>query len=177
MWGVLPRQGICTEMAYRTDTWSVTIPIPVPPVPPPPVPVSRTSPDQSIRLLEAIDTPFRFLVNGDIETTFDERVLENNIKLSVMLTKKNVPLKTNLGSQVMSIAFGSLDEVTGELVKSDIQDAVAAGEPRVYLSSVPKIIESNDNTISAVFSYKAKQKNIDKKYINMEVWKFLDKGN
>jgi hypothetical protein len=105
--------------------------------------------------LRAIDFPFRYVANGNVVLTSDEKNVENNLRLSIFVHHKQVPLATHLGSRVPALPFDPNDNALRQLVSQEAIRAAAAGEPRAILDPSLRVIdEPNENKASLAFAYR-----------------------
>lgn len=103
-------------------------------------------------LLTAFDFPLRFVSNGDISRTGGEASIENNLRLSIMIRSRGIPLAAHLGSQVPMLPFDPNDLVTESLITEEIIRSTRIGEPRAVVDT--GIITSEDeNTARAIVPY------------------------
>jgi PKD repeat protein len=119
--------------------------------------------------LTVIDFPVRFKENCDVVLTNVEQGLRNNIRNSVMIMQKGLPLFTSFGSRVIQAAFDPDDPAMQSFLAQEVSRAVAIGEPRVIIDpSFRKSDTTNNNKVSFVFPYR--QKTIDKwKFVNIDI--------
>lgn len=76
--------------------------------------------------LRAIDFPVRFIENGNIVLTTDQKAINDTLKNTVFVRKNGIPLFP-LGIGVQDISFDPADIVTRVWLSTKIRDGIIAG--------------------------------------------------
>lgn len=129
--------------------------------------------DIKTKQLSAIDLPFRFLVDCDVVLTYDEAALRNNVLSSVMLFRRNVPLRSNLGSAVPVLQFDPNDEAASYIVNAEIFDSIRLNETRVKVLKANSQVDSADgNSREYTVEYEILNRNDSRKSILLSLPKY-----
>jgi len=119
--------------------------------------VSLPPPDELVEAvaayLENFDFPYRYNWDGNLALTGDKQAIEHNMRNSVMICKKGIPLSTDLGSNFPMMPIDQIDDKTRELIINEIIEAVEIGEPRALLDATVRFVTQEGDTLSIAIPY------------------------
>ena len=92
-------------------------------------------------------------LTGDIPVLRDNRAVNASLKNCVMIIVGEKPFNRNFGSQVNSLMFEMVDDVTASELEQEISRTILFNEPRVDLKSVTvkPLPEQNEFQIEVVY--------------------------
>ena len=144
------------------------------------LPTQDYVPDREALINTSFDFPFRFDPDGDIVTARDEKAIEDNMRSSVMIRARGIPLFNQIGSRVPLMPFDPNDQTTYDMISLEIVDAIALGEPRVIVDNRVRLLtDSSGNAIALVlpYAYKSSMKGWRNFRLEEPEFKIIDQGN
>lgn len=129
--------------------------------------------------LRNFDFPFRFKPDGDTVMTTDERGIEHNMRNSIMVLQRGIPLAASLGSRVPTLPFDPEDDALRALIVQEAARAVAVGEPRARLDPSLRVVDTrgtNEATVAIPYLVRSTVKWQDLLF-KIPVLKTIDKSN
>lgn len=84
---------------------------------------------------------------------FDADAINNAIRNILMTPKGTLPGKPTFGSRINEIIFSQIDELTKELLKRVIQEALQYWETRISIESIVIDSDESHNVLTATINY------------------------
>ena len=92
-------------------------------------------------------------LNNDLIAINNANAISRSIRNLVFTVPGEKPFQPDIGSNVTRLLFETLDELTANSIKSEIENTIEAYEPRVELNEV--VVEPNfdENAFDVVIKY------------------------
>tara|TARA_B100001250_G_scaffold165186_1_gene142174 strand:+ start:2603 stop:3004 length:402 start_codon:yes stop_codon:yes gene_type:complete len=92
-------------------------------------------------------------LNDDLVPLKNEQAIARSIRNIVFTIPGEKPFQPDFGSNISSLLFESIDEVTAVNIKDEIRESIEIYEPRVILRDVAVFPDYDNNNFEATIVY------------------------
>tara|TARA_B100001996_G_scaffold40830_1_gene29834 strand:- start:1044 stop:1445 length:402 start_codon:yes stop_codon:yes gene_type:complete len=92
-------------------------------------------------------------LNDDLVPLKNEQAIARSIRNIVFTIPGEKPFQPDFGSNISSLLFESIDEVTAVNIKDEIRESIEIYEPRVILRDVAVFPDYDNNNFEATIIY------------------------
>ena len=92
-------------------------------------------------------------LNDDLVPLKNEQAIARSIRNIVFTIPGEKPFQPDFGSNISSLLFESIDEVTAVNIKDEIEYIINTYEPRVKLMNVDSVANYDNNEYNVVITY------------------------
>jgi hypothetical protein len=115
----------------------------------------------------SFDSPLRFKKDCDLESTHNERSIENCMRNCAMILENGIPLFSG-GSLFPKSVFDPNDVAFSNFIGNSIMEAISKGEDRVFVDTV--IVQPDGHNSSIIIPYVIKYKGDKWQSLRIDGW-------
>ena len=101
------------------------------------------------KIYSDLDLTFRRLpVTNDVALSYDEQAVIRSVRNLLLTGFYERPFRPNLGSNLNKLLFEPADQLTSNLIESEVRDVISNFEPRVTINSINVTITPDENSFN-----------------------------
>ena len=106
------------------------------------------------KIYSDLDLTFRRLpVTNDVALSYDEQAVVRSVRNLLLTGFYERPFQPNLGSNLNKLLFEPADQLTSNLIESEVRDVISNFEPRVTINSINVTITPDENSFNLSMTF------------------------
>ena len=106
------------------------------------------------KIYSDLDLTFRRLpVTNDVALSYDEQAVIRSVRNLLLTGFYERPFQPNLGSNLNKLLFEPADQLTSNLIESEVRDVISNFEPRVTINSINVTITPDENSFNLSMTF------------------------
>ena len=99
------------------------------------------------KIYSDLDLTFRRLpVTNDVASSYDEQAVVRSVRNLLLTGFYERPFQPNLGSNLNKLLFEPADQLTSNLIESEVRDVISNFEPRVTVNTISVTVSPDENS-------------------------------
>jgi phage baseplate assembly protein W len=106
------------------------------------------------KIYSDLDLTFRRLpVTNDVALSYDEQAVVRSVRNLLLTGFYERPFQPNLGSNLNKLLFEPADQLTSNLIESEVRDVISNFEPRVTVNTINVTISPDENSFNLSMTF------------------------
>jgi phage baseplate assembly protein W len=106
------------------------------------------------KIYSDLDLTFRRLpVTNDVALSYDEQAVIRSVRNLLLTGFYERPFQPNLGSNLNKLLFEPADQLTSNLIESEVRNVISNFEPRVTINSINVTITPDENSFNLSMTF------------------------
>ena len=106
------------------------------------------------KIYSDLDLTFRRLpVTNDVALSYDEQAVIRSVRNLLLTGFYERPFQPNLGSNLNKLLFEPADQLTSNLIESEIKNVISNFEPRVTINTINVTISPDENSFNLSMTF------------------------
>jgi phage baseplate assembly protein W len=106
------------------------------------------------KIYSDLDLTFRRLpVTNDVALSYDEQSVIRSVRNLLLTGFYERPFQPNLGSNLNKLLFEPADQLTSNLIESEVRNVISNFEPRVTINSINVTITPDENSFNLSMTF------------------------
>ncbi len=106
------------------------------------------------KIYSDLDLTFRRLpVTNDVALSYDEQAVVRSVRNLLLTGFYERPFQPNLGSNLNKLLFEPADQITSNLIESEIKNVISNFEPRVTINTINVTISPDENSFNLSMTF------------------------
>jgi phage baseplate assembly protein W len=106
------------------------------------------------KIYSDLDLTFRRLpVTNDVALSYDEQAVIRSVRNLLLTGFYERPFQPNLGSNLNKLLFEPADQLTSNLIESEVRDVISNFEPRVTVNTINVTISPDENSFNLSMTF------------------------
>jgi phage baseplate assembly protein W len=106
------------------------------------------------KIYSDLDLTFRRLpVTNDVALSYDEQAVVRSVRNLLLTGFYERPFQPNLGSNLNKLLFEPADQLTSNLIESEVRNVISNFEPRVTINSINVTITPDENSFNLSMTF------------------------
>jgi phage baseplate assembly protein W len=106
------------------------------------------------KIYSDLDLTFRRLpVTNDIALSYDEQAVVRSVRNLLLTGFYERPFQPNLGSNLNKLLFEPADQLTSNLIESEVRDVISNFEPRITVNTINVTISPDENSFNLSMTF------------------------
>jgi phage baseplate assembly protein W len=106
------------------------------------------------KIYSDLDLTFRRLpVTNDVALSYDEQAVIRSVRNLLLTGFYERPFQPNLGSNLNKLLFEPADQLTSNLIESEVRDVISNFEPRITVNTINVTISPDENSFNLSMTF------------------------
>jgi phage baseplate assembly protein W len=106
------------------------------------------------KIYSDLDLTFRRLpVTNDVALSYDEQAVVRSVRNLLLTGFYERPFQPNLGSNLNKLLFEPADQITSNLIESEVRNVISNFEPRVTVNTINVTISPDENSFNLSMTF------------------------
>ena len=106
------------------------------------------------KIYSDLDLTFRRLpVTNDVALSYDEQAVIRSVRNLLLTGFYERPFQPNLGSNLNKLLFEPADQLTSNLIESEVKNVISNFEPRVTINTINVTISPDENSFNLSMTF------------------------
>ncbi len=106
------------------------------------------------KIYSDLDLTFRRLpVTNDVALSYDDQSVIRSVRNLLLTGFYERPFQPNLGSNLNKLLFEPADQITSNLIESEVRNVISNFEPRVTINSINVTITPDENSFNLSMTF------------------------
>ena len=106
------------------------------------------------KIYSDLDLTFRRLpVTNDVALSYDEQSVIRSVRNLLLTGFYERPFQPNLGSNLNKLLFEPADQLTSNLIESEVRDVISNFEPRITVNTINVTISPDENSFNLSMTF------------------------
>jgi phage baseplate assembly protein W len=106
------------------------------------------------KIYSDLDLTFKRLpVTNDVALSYDEQAVIRSVRNLLLTGFYERPFQPNLGSNLNKLLFEPADQLTSNLIESEVRDVISNFEPRVTVNTINVTISPDENSFNLSMTF------------------------
>ena len=106
------------------------------------------------KIYSDLDLTFRRLpVTNDVALSYDDQAVIRSVRNLLLTGFYERPFQPNLGSNLNKLLFEPADQLTSNLIESEVRNVISNFEPRVTINSINVTITPDENSFNLSMTF------------------------
>ena len=106
------------------------------------------------KIYSDLDLTFRRLpVTNDVASSYDEQAVVRSVRNLLLTGFYERPFQPNLGSNLNKLLFEPADQLTSNLIESEVRDVISNSEPRVTVNTISVTVSPDENSFNLSMTF------------------------
>jgi phage baseplate assembly protein W len=106
------------------------------------------------KIYSDLDLTFRRLpVSNDVALSYDEQAVVRSVRNLLLTGFYERPFQPNLGSNLNKLLFEPADQLTSNLIESEVRDVISNFEPRITVNTINVTISPDENSFNLSMTF------------------------
>ena len=106
------------------------------------------------KIYSDLDLTFRRLpVTNDVALSYDDQAVIRSVRNLLLTGFYERPFQPNLGSNLNKLLFEPADQLTSNLIESEVRNVISNFEPRVTINSINVTITPDENSFTLSMTF------------------------
>ena len=106
------------------------------------------------KIYSDLDLTFRRLpVTNDVALSYDEQAVIRSVRNLLLTGFYERPFQPNLGSNLNKLLFEPADQLTSNLIESEVRNVISNFEPRVTVNTINVTISPDENSFNLSMTF------------------------
>ena len=106
------------------------------------------------KIYSDLDLTFRRLpVTNDVALSYDEQAVIRSVRNLLLTGFYERPFQPNLGSNLNKLLFEPADQLTSNLIESEVRNVISNFEPRVTVNTINVTITPDENSFNLSMTF------------------------
>jgi phage baseplate assembly protein W len=106
------------------------------------------------KIYSDLDLTFRRLpVTNDVALSYDEQAVIRSVRNLLLTGFYERPFRPNLGSNLNKLLFEPADQLTSNLIESEVRDVISNFEPRITVNTINVTISPDENSFNLSMTF------------------------
>jgi phage baseplate assembly protein W len=106
------------------------------------------------KIYSDLDLTFRRLpVTNDVALSYDEQAVIRSVRNLLLTGFYERPFQPNLGSNLNKLLFEPADQITSNLIESEVRNVISNFEPRVTVNTINVTISPDENSFNLSMTF------------------------
>ena len=106
------------------------------------------------KIYSDLDLTFRRLpVTNDVASSYDEQAVVRSVRNLLLTGFYERPFQPNLGSNLNKLLFEPADQLTSNLIESEVRDVISNFEPRVTVNTISVTVSPDENSFNLSMTF------------------------
>ena len=106
------------------------------------------------KIYSDLDLTFRRLpVTNDVASSYDEQAVVRSVRNLLLTGFYERPFQPNLGSNLNKLLFEPADQLTSNLIESEVRDVISNFEPRITVNTINVTISPDENSFNLSMTF------------------------
>jgi phage baseplate assembly protein W len=106
------------------------------------------------KIYSDLDLTFRRLpVTNDVALSYDEQAVVRSVRNLLLTGFYERPFQPNLGSNLNKLLFEPADQLTSNLIESEVRDVISNFEPRITVNTINVTISPDENSFNLSMTF------------------------
>jgi phage baseplate assembly protein W len=106
------------------------------------------------KIYSDLDLTFRRLpVTNDVALSYDEQAVVRSVRNLLLTGFYERPFQPNLGSNLNKLLFEPADQITSNLIESEVKNVISNFEPRVTINTINVTISPDENSFNLSMTF------------------------
>jgi len=106
------------------------------------------------KIYSDLDLTFRRLpVTNDVALSYDEQAVVRSVRNLLLTGFYERPFQPNLGSNLNKLLFEPADQLTSNLIESEVRDVISNFEPRVTVNTINVTVSPDENSFNLSMTF------------------------
>jgi phage baseplate assembly protein W len=106
------------------------------------------------KIYSDLDLTFRRLpVTNDVALSYDEQSVIRSVRNLLLTGFYERPFQPNLGSNLNKLLFEPADQITSNLIESEVRNVISNFEPRVTVNTINVTISPDENSFNLSMTF------------------------
>jgi phage baseplate assembly protein W len=106
------------------------------------------------KIYSDLDLTFRRLpVTNDVALSYDDQSVIRSVRNLLLTGFYERPFQPNLGSNLNKLLFEPADQLTSNLIESEVRNVISNFEPRVTINSINVTITPDENSFNLSMTF------------------------
>ena len=106
------------------------------------------------KIYSDLDLTFRRLpVTNDVALSYDEQAVVRSVRNLLLTGFYERPFQPNLGSNLNKLLFEPADQLTSNLIESEVRNVISNFEPRVTVNTINVTISPDENSFNLSMTF------------------------
>lgn len=106
------------------------------------------------KIYSDLDLTFRKLpVTNDVALSYDEQAVIRSIRNLLLTGFYERPFQPQLGSNLNKLLFEPADQLTANLIESEVKNVISNFEPRVTINTITATVSPDENSFNLSMTF------------------------
>jgi phage baseplate assembly protein W len=106
------------------------------------------------KIYSDLDLTFKKLpVTNDVALSYDEQAVVRSVRNLLLTGFYERPFQPNIGSNLNKLLFEPADQLTSNLIQSEVRDVISNFEPRVTVNTINVTISPDENSFNLSMTF------------------------
>ena len=106
------------------------------------------------KIYSDLDLTFRKLpVTNDVALSYDEQAIVRSIRNLLLTGFYERPFQPKLGSNLNKLLFEPADQLTANLIESEVKNVISNFEPRVTINTITATVSPDENSFNLSMTF------------------------
>ena len=106
------------------------------------------------KIYSDLDLTFRRLpVTNDVALSYDEQAVIRSVRNLLLTGFYERPFQPNLGSNLNKLLFEPADQITSNLIESEVRDVISNFDPRITVNTINVTISPDENSFNLSMTF------------------------
>ena len=106
------------------------------------------------KIYSDLDLTFRRLpVTNDVALSYDEQAVIRSVRNLLLTGFYERPFQPNLGSNLNKLLFEPADQLTSNLIESEVRNVISNFEPRITVNTINVTISPDENSFNLSMTF------------------------
>jgi hypothetical protein len=106
------------------------------------------------KIYSDLDLTFRRLpVTNDVALSYDDQAVIRSVRNLLLTGFYERPFQPNLGSNLNKLLFEPADQLTSNLIESEVRDVISNFEPRITVNTINVTISPDENSFNLSMTF------------------------
>jgi phage baseplate assembly protein W len=106
------------------------------------------------KIYSDLDLTFRRLpVTNDVALSYDEQAVIRSVRNLLLTGFYERPFRPNLGSNLNKLLFEPADQLTSNLIESEVRDVISNFEPRITVNTINVTLSPDENSFNLSMTF------------------------
>jgi phage baseplate assembly protein W len=106
------------------------------------------------KIYSDLDLTFKRLpVTNDVALSYDEQAVIRSVRNLLLTGFYERPFQPNLGSNLNKLLFEPADQLTSNLIESEVRDVISNFEPRITVNTINVTISPDENSFNLSMTF------------------------
>jgi len=106
------------------------------------------------KIYSDLDLTFKKLpVTNDVALSYDEQAVVRSVRNLLLTGFYERPFQPNIGSNLNKLLFEPADQLTSNLIESEVRDVISNFEPRITVNTINVTISPDENSFNLSMTF------------------------